>query len=92
MMVQSFPPITSGRVSMLPKTVEFPNISEQPSEETEYKAQFAWPRKADGEPTCLARKSISMNVIKSSEGDSKLWFYLYYISHILRTFILATRV
>ncbi|GIY50880.1 nuclear protein MDM1, partial [Caerostris extrusa] len=66
-MVQSFPPITSGRISNLPKTEEFLNISEHPSETSEYKAQFAWPRKTEEEIPCMARKSISMNVIKSSE-------------------------
>ncbi|KAG8186578.1 hypothetical protein JTE90_020872 [Oedothorax gibbosus] len=72
MMVQSFPPVTSGRVSTLPKTEEYPNISEQPSEETEYKAQFAWPQKTECEPSGLPRKSVSMNVIRSSEVDASV--------------------
>ncbi|GFR11921.1 uncharacterized protein TNCT_510801 [Trichonephila clavata] len=73
-MVQSFPPITSGRVSNLPKTEEFPQISEQPCETTEYKAQYAWPRKTGDEAPCMARKSVSMNIIKDSEDvvDSSL--------------------
>ncbi|CAL1271199.1 unnamed protein product [Larinioides sclopetarius] len=68
-MVQSFPPITSGRISKLPKTEEFPNVSEEPCETTEYKAKFAWPRKSDDQVPCMARKSVSMNVIKSSEDS-----------------------
>lgn len=66
-MIQSFPPVTSGRVSMLPNTEEFPNISEQPSETTEYKSQFAWPRKPTESTPCMARKSVSMSIIKGSD-------------------------
>lgn len=66
-MIQSFPPVTSGRVSMLPNTEEFPNISEQPSETTEYKSQFAWPRKTTESTPCMARKSVSMSIIKGSD-------------------------
>ncbi|XP_071033737.1 serine/arginine repetitive matrix protein 1 isoform X2 [Parasteatoda tepidariorum] len=69
-MVQSFPPVTFGRVSVLPKTEEFPDIIEQPSETTEYKAQFSWPRKSSEEMPCIARKSVSMNIIKSSEDTT----------------------
>lgn len=72
-MIQSFPPVTSGRVSMLPNTEEFPNIAEQPSETSEYKSQFAWPRKAtEGAPPCMARKSVSMNIIKASDEPGML--------------------
>lgn len=80
-MVQSFPPVTSGRVSTLPKTEEYPNIAEQPSEETEYKAQFAWPHKTECEPSGLPRKSVSMNVIRSSEG-----MYEKDLNHYLQVF------
>ncbi|XP_054709990.1 triadin-like [Uloborus diversus] len=66
-MVQSFPPITSGRVAVLPEADEFPIISENPSETTEYKSQFAWPKKTEGEIPCTARKSVSMGIIKSAD-------------------------
>ncbi|XP_035204428.1 uncharacterized protein LOC118179363 [Stegodyphus dumicola] len=66
-MIQSFPPISSGCVSVLPKTDEFPNITEPSCETTEYKSQFAWPRKPQTDVPCMARKSVSMGVIKGSE-------------------------
>lgn len=70
-MIQSFPPIASGRVSMLPNTEEFPNIAEQPSETTEYKSQFAWPKKHTEDTPCMARKSVSMSIIKGSDETGR---------------------
>ena len=72
-MIQSFPPVSSGRVSMLPNTEEFPNISEQPSETTEYKSQFAWPRKTVESTPCMARKSVSMSIIKGSDETGNFY-------------------
>lgn len=63
-MVQSFPPVTSGHVPVLPKMEEFPNATEPACETTEYKSQFAWPHKSNTAP-CSARKSVSMGVIKA---------------------------